>query len=37
MTSVDGVKYVGEMLNGEADGQGSLRSPDGSYYVGEFS
>ena len=32
----DGGKYVGEVKDGEPNGQGTLTFPDGSKYVGEF-
>jgi hypothetical protein len=37
VVSVDGGRYVGEMLAGKFHGQGTLVWPDGTRYVGEFS
>jgi hypothetical protein len=34
--SKDGVKYVGDLVNGVANGFGKLTVPDGSYYEGQF-
>ncbi len=35
-TTPDGRKYVGELKDGKAHGQGTYTWPDGRKYVGEF-